>query len=377
MIRKWKNRRLPRGIMVEKGKVWIRILPNGKQFLQCFGDADNPNNINLAISKLNEYRDEIRNDRFGIERETKRVKFRDAVALFEKKVGQTYRYQIPGLILFFGDFWFDELNHVKVAKFRPFRTSEKGGGISDSTVNRELTALSVIYYKLKSLVELKEIEPIKLPPISPCKHVERFDERLARRKRVLSEDEFQRFMTVAHPEVQRVCLAALNTALRRKDLFAITVNNVVNDSNLEGMQHKTENPYIVPNNQNMLQLFQDANGTASVLNSTGFRERFEKSRDLFLAQYPEEQRNRRFFQFRDLRRTALRKVYDKTKDILLCKELAGHTNVLTTQLYLGLTKADIQKAGSVLEESFSYRIQTAGVSVGEEKRQIGFTAENA
>lgn len=341
MNRVYKGRRLPKGILIDRDLVYIRIFPHGKLFQQCFGDANLPSNINLAINKLAEYRQAIVHDQFGVAQKAKRIKFEDALELFliRKPV---YKSNSQGLMLFLKGMWFDEITHIKMLGYREFR---KAQGISDSTVNRELTALSAMYYCLKELVELKEIEPIKIPEITPCKNVPKFDERLARRKRVLSEDEFKVFMEVATETVKQACLAALNTALRRKDLFALTETNLNKSvGRIEGMQHKTGQMYAVPANNVIMGLLNEKGCV-----TTNFRREFEASVGRFVEKGYEA------FQFRDLRRTALMKVWEQTKDILLCRDLAGHTDVKTTQLYLGIASSDLHKAGKILEEAFTWQ----------------------
>jgi hypothetical protein len=371
-MRKFKNRQLPKGILIDRGLVFIRIFRNGKPFQEGFGRADVPSNVNLAVAKLNEYREAIRNDKFGLERKAKRIQTSDAVELFlSKDAPLSYHYQLLGFKAFTEGLWYDVVNHLKMQGYRPFRLA---AGVSESTVNRELTAISAMYYKLKTMVELCEIEPLKLPPLSPCKHVKRYDERLARRSRTVAVDELTSFLNVATPRIQRAVVGALNTALRKKDLFNLGHANKAQSSGLyEGVQSKVGNPYTVPNNANVQALFNETEGEL-MLDKTNFKSEFRDSREKWLALFPPEEREKRYFLFKDLRRTALRKVYDETKDILLCRDLAGHVDVRTTQGYLGLTAEDIGLAGSVLQKAFSFDLapsETVGKTIGKQK-EIGF-----
>ncbi len=362
MIRKFHNRQLPKGILIDRGLVFIRIFPSGKKFQQGFGPASDPANINLAIQKLNEYRQDVQLDKFGLEVPAKRIKFADGIVplfLAQPQCPASYKTNVKALQAFLPDQWWDEVNYLRMQQYEEWRTKQIGKTgklISKSTAMRELTTMSAIYYKIKALVELKELEPVKMPSMSPCKFVEKYDERLSRRSRVLSQDdEFPKFMSVATPRVQKVVLAALNTALSKKDLFNLGEKNVAEfGKQLEGERTKVGKLYTVPNNSNMQGLF--GNGD-QLLDDTNFRKEFEESRERFLSLYPVEQRDKRYFWFKDLRRTALRKVWDETKDILLCRDLAAHADVKTTQLYLGLRDTDVQLAGKVLEKAFSYSIE--------------------
>jgi integrase len=376
-MRKYKNRTLPKGILVDRGLVYIRIFKDGKPFRESFGPASSPANINLAIAKLSEYRADIYNDKFDMAVQAKRIKTADAIDLFVANGGKAYKTVLSGFRAFTDGKWYDTVNHAQMLEYRSFRTKgDDKRRVSDSTVNRELTAISAMYYKLRKLVELKEIPAIKMPEISPCKHVPRFDERLSRRSRTLSAEEFQSFMAIATPKVQRAVLGALNTALRKKDLFALKQDNTAEGGLLRGEQNKVGKLYVVPENDNMQALFNSSAG--SVFDTVNFRKEFEGSREAWLATFPEAERKARHFLFMDLRRTALRKVYDETKDILLCRDLAGHSDVRTTQLYLGLTASDIKRAGNVLGKAFSYQLGESGgegnASGSDEATKIGFKA---
>ena len=48
--------------------------------------------------------------------------------------------------------------------------------------------------------------------------------------------------------------------------------------------------------------------------------------------------------FHSLRHTALTRLYEKTKDIRLVQEVAGHANISTTMIYTHISGADIREA---------------------------------
>ena len=65
MMRKFKNKTLPRGILIDRGYVYIRIFPNGQKVLKSIGPLSQNGVIDDAISKLNLYREQIRAGKFG------------------------------------------------------------------------------------------------------------------------------------------------------------------------------------------------------------------------------------------------------------------------------------------------------------------------
>ena len=48
--------------------------------------------------------------------------------------------------------------------------------------------------------------------------------------------------------------------------------------------------------------------------------------------------------YHSLRHTALTRLYEKTKDIRLVQEVAGHANISTTMIYTHISGADIREA---------------------------------
>ena len=48
--------------------------------------------------------------------------------------------------------------------------------------------------------------------------------------------------------------------------------------------------------------------------------------------------------FHSLRHTALTRLYEKTKDIRLVQEVAGHSDISTTMIYTHISRANIQDA---------------------------------
>ncbi len=384
------KRKLPKGVLVDRGYVFIRIFRNGKPFREGFGKAV-PSNINTAIAKLNEYRLSIHNEKFDFEDKAKRVHVKDAAQLIiDRGVPKSYVAAYNRLVQFTEDCFYDLLSPLRMSSYREWakanvsvkrRNVETGEietfPLSDSSINYDLTAFSSMYYRLKGLVEDHQLPALKLPAQPICRKVERFDERISRRKRHLDQDELVSFLSVATPRVQRLCVGALNTVLRKKDLLAlIPENRVAGNGQIETMQHKVSAYVATPDNSNTRALFESAFGER-VLDDTNFRREFERSRKVWLEGFPKEEWKAKWFMFMDLRRTALRKVYDETKDILLCQELAGHSSPETTRRYLGVSKFDISRAGQVLQKAFTFELPvseangTVVKTVGSEKK-IGF-----
>jgi len=376
MSRKYKSRALPRGILIDRNLVYVRIFPNGKIFQKCYGNVNQKDVVNTAIADLAKIREQIRLGKFQQEDKIQRILFCDAVDLFLSKHGNRWKSSLKPFKEFFSGLYSDEITYVKLQAFRPWFLANHSikrriHGVlttvapKETTANRYLTGLSSWYSHLKRWITIQEIRPLLLPPENPVTLVRGlkggwYNEHLNRRKRILSRDEFEVLMEVATPRFRRFCLAALNTALRKKDVLALDEKTIdVAANQIEGLQNKTGSRYVLPKNSNMQWLFDTS--TSSVIESMNFRREYERSRQRFMERTGAES-----FWLTDLRRTALRKVWEETKNLLLCRDLAGHGDAKTTQLYLGLTDSDIQLAGQILEKHFSRPIQTVGISIGNE-----------
>jgi len=353
MTRKFKNKNIPKGILIDRGYVWIRIFPNGREFNRCFGPVTKPSIVDDAIRKLNHYREQIRLGKFNLEEKVIRLTIEEAVDTFLKlhaskaKVPKNFRSLFQSMLRFFAGRYMDTFTYIDVDNFRKWRENQ----VKASTVNREHAVLTTLFYRLKEWRALKLIANVKLPEDNPGRFVKKVDERQFIRKRVLSPDEFRQFMSVAPLSVRRICLAALNSTLRLKDLKMLTKEHINAAAGLfQGIQEKPGVPYNVSINRVMRELIDSAPGR-KIFDFTNFRKYFESAREEAKKRY-----GLPHFEFKDLRRTAARAIWDETKDLLLCKEALGHTDAKTTQWYLGITNADIQRAGRVLESKFMYNV---------------------
>lgn len=369
MKRKFRNRTLPRGIMIEKKSnlVFIRKFIAGKPYIKCFGNADNAGTLDTAIAKLHEIKEQIRLGKFKEEDKTRRVGFIEVADHFLKSHGDTWKYHFVTLNEYFGGLYYDQITYLKVKGYREWRSKQMirrrlpDGSfieqqVKQSSINRELSGLSSMWSEIRRQVQSGDMAPIEMPHDNPVKEVRRlpgqwYDERLSRRNRTLEPDEVTRFIEGATSRVARAMVAALNTALSKKDLFDLGLEKLNAYGEFEGERTKVGAPYKVPTNDNLKNVFE----LGDTLDDTNFRKEFEESRQRFMDA------SGKYFQWRDLRRTALMAVYTATKDIVLCMELATHSDVNTTMRYLGITRSDLQKASQVLQNRFKFNLNTQTV----------------
>ncbi len=376
MIRRYKGIRLEPGVMVDRGLVYVRIFPNGKRFQQCFGKADVLDNIRNANEKAIDYVQARKKGELGLEQQTKRILFSDAVELFLSKHGKTWTHHLHPISKFLGPIFLDELTATKLEKYRAWRTghTRKVRGqlkpLQHSTVNRDLTGLSSMLSTLQFLMDEKEIAPIKLPERPPVKVLRKrqgwYDETQNRGKIALKRTEIRHFLSLCSPRLKRAVVGALVTGLRRKDQMALTKSHSIEYNNsITGLQSKVNSVYTLPSSNVMEGLIHTADGDV-VFDDTHLRGEFESTRDRFIQQ------GGRYFDWRALRRTAAWLLWEKKHDILKVKDFLGHKDVKTTQLYLGLTSENLRDVGDIMDAEFSDVVEDRKPGDNGSDEAIGF-----
>lgn len=341
------GRVVPRGIILDRGRVVVRVMHKCRWITRTIGKADQPEIINDAITVLNELRQKIRRDKLDIEPALKRITMYQALDLYwkhhgEKLVSKTLPSQIKRLKTFFRDKYIDQITYLDVENFR--RSMEKEG-YSVSTVNRTHVIITSLFNLLKKWGDYNVIEKIKLPKENPGSQVKKPDERHLARKRVLTKEEFRKLMESSPYELQRVFLGAVHTLLRMSDLQAVTKDNI-NESTgmLEGIQSKTKKQYSIVITEPVKQLINTAPGH-HLFDFTSFEHRFIKAR---------EKSGIPHFEFRDLRRTGARWMLEKGIDISIVSSYLGHSGLQMTQRYVPSTPDHKRKGAEALSKAFEW-----------------------
>lgn len=354
--RKIGKRLVPQGIIEKDGTVCIRIYHVGREIFRRIGPIDAPGIIDEAITKLNDFRRQIRSGRFGIEEEATRATIEQAIETFwtyhaqHARGSYTFRYILEHVKQFFAGRYLDSITPIDIQKYRAHRLQSVGL----STFNRERTVLVSLFNKLRELREEKEIKNIRLPEGNPASKVKRENEKIYARRRVLAPEEFERFMQTASLNVRRNCLGAVHTLLRLKDLKALSRANENRATNqLDGVQAKTGKAYAIPINGVVRQLLDTATGER-VFDFTNFRKEFEAAKI----------RSGVSFQFRDLRRTGARAMLRKGADIATVSSYLGHASIAMTQTYVPPSRDDKQVAAELLGSSYKPPLTTDQANIG-------------
>lgn len=253
------------------------------------------------------------------------------------------KYKILGR--FFGDLKYARLNEEEVKSYRRIRASE---GMSQSTINREHSIITASYNRIKRWKKLKKVGKYEtdswiIPEENPGSLVKKVDERQYARKRVLSKTEFSKFLEHCPQNIHDICMMAMLTTFRLKDLRLLSIKSINNDTNrIEIVQSKTQKPQTAWIGRKVQEILDRAKGE-TILDFTNFQDEFESAK----------RRSGVKFQFRDIRRSAARNLLTSGEDIMVVAKVLGHQNVTTTQIYTPASDADLDRAGEKLERKFS------------------------
>ena len=362
-MKRFRSRKLPRGIQVIEGYVYIRIQPNGREYKQCFGLADNPANIDMAVSRLNAIREEIKAQRFGVEQKAVKYPLDEAVEYFMehhakgKPSSYVFQQHFDHILPFMAKrniFFVDAITRTDWEDYRKAKEKEvsarTGKLFSPSTINKHQCTLTTFYNKLRQWKRDKKLPNIVLPDVNPTEGIKDADERHLRRKRIVKPLELQVFLSLCSPRLQRIVLGAVNSTLRLKTLRQLTTANVAwEGEELHGQQSKSYKTYAISNNEVMQWLVATATG-GKLFDFTGFEHEWKKVMKRFIAM------GYKPFQVRDLRQTGGRTMVKGGIDAATAQEVLGHSDIRTTQLYIGAEKEDLVAAGKVISAQYGLHL---------------------
>lgn len=277
-----------------------------------------------------------------------RLKWDDAFPIFHelegKFKGKNYHYQYKPLLAEFSGRWIDLTTPFDIETYRENR---KLDGLKPSAINREQSVITRLFNAFYEWKKLKQVgaynfENLALPESNPGEEVKRADERPFVRTTALTPMEFATFCDYAHPRVRRICVLAVLTMLRRKDIQFLSKSNFnAVLKQLQGQQSKTKLPYNIPVSQTVSLILGDSRYDY-VVDFTNFRRYFDRARK-------ESGVN---FWFMDLRRTGATNLLLEGTDLVTIQKLLGHADIKMTQRYLQPNPLHMREAVNKLDENF-------------------------
>jgi integrase len=367
MKQKWRNRTLQPGVVVDRqrGYVYVRFKRNGVTRKELIGRTTDVEAIDQANFRAQQLRATRRIGVPGFEGKRERILVEDAADLFlrlhgEQRTSRKGIKQFARYVTLIKAAWagryVDTITPDDLRRYR--RDRLETARVSESTVNREHTAIVTLFNRLTEWRRSGQIaKGILLPEINPGHGVRKVNEDRFVRERLLSDAEYQRLWECADDQLRRIILAEMNLPLRLEDLKRLSRRNV-NDklAQLRGVQAKTGREYALPINAAIRGLIDTAVGD-QILNFTGFVRRWRTA---------VKRAGLVGLQFRDLRRTAATTLHDGGVPLKTISVMLGHSAVTTTIRYLGLKEENLKSAGDLLASRYqSLSVTPAAKSVPE------------
>ncbi len=231
-------------------------------------------------------------------------------------------YLNASLIPYFGKY---KIRKITQHHIEQFIRERQENGVKKSSINRELSCLSMMFKKAISWGYLSE---------NPLEHIKRFKEKDNMRERVLSEKEESRLLENCADHLKPIIITALNTGMRLGEILQlrwsqvdfntrrIKVENTKSEKNrVIGInedlynvlkQRNTQNPYVFPN---------PSTGKALTTVKTSFKTACKRAGIENLR-------------FNDLRHTFGTRLIQNGVDIETVRDLMGHHSIVVTQRYL-------------------------------------------
>ncbi len=168
---------LPRGVLCDRGYLFLRIAPEGKWMRRGFGPHTSANEKAVRLA-LEDIRLKQKLGTFNIPVKTKRIKFKDARPIYLQRHFLDYRdpktneprsaasvnsarSALKVLGNYFDDYYLDSITLKLLKLWREHRLTYEG--VEGSTINRQMAVLSSLIENYKKWVEGDEEDPIKLP----------------------------------------------------------------------------------------------------------------------------------------------------------------------------------------------------------------------
>lgn len=329
--------KLPPGVRIKKGYVEARIQHNGRAVHKHFG-LECERNIKAAKIWVQSTKLKISLNQYDPEGLERRLSVAEACDVYDRlhgpslkggANGRNHRNLRRALKQIKPHLGLKMMDAVTPLDIRDFRARFKTPG----TRNRYHTVITSMFARFEEWNETNEIRKVKLPAKNPGSKWPKEDERPYIRKRVLSPEEWDRFVSYASPRCRQNCEWLLSTSLRVGD---------AKQGVSQGVQGKTGGSFSIPFD------------APAHLDWRNFMNDFRKAK---------KAANIKDFTPRDLRRTGPTWMMRDGAHPRVLQAILGHADIRTTQRYLHVDESDTKDAREKLISRFKLGGKVGGNAV--------------
>ncbi|MFC1551531.1 tyrosine-type recombinase/integrase [Candidatus Latescibacterota bacterium] len=353
--------------VVKRNKIWYvyyNITVDGRRVKR--GEAIGPRK-DVAVAVEKKYRDMIRNGLDPREMDStldesenvnmpqtdsfeRMVTFREFFPMFMELHGNhqsesmrsSYKLSFNHLAPGFGNLQLAGISKIKV---QTYMTRRKRTGVSNATVNREVTFLKSLLQRAVDwgYIDMNPLRGFKLLKEAPI------------RERYLTKEEGERLIQASPDYLRDIILFALATGFRKSEIFGLTWDNVILNKRFTYGE---------------ISVIGKGNKRRNIrMNKTVFSllcRKIQKKKSKYVFPSPKtggkiDNVNRAFqtalkeadienFRFHDLRHTAASWMVQGGADIYAVQKILGHSNISTTQRYAHQSPEYLENQIKVLDE---------------------------
>jgi integrase len=370
-------------VVIDRGRgyVYVRFKRQGLVRKELIGRTTDVDVIEKANVRARHLRSSRRSTDSMFEPRWQRLLVEDAADLFmrfhgapreaRKNAGQFARY-VRLIKHAWSGRYVDTLIGDDMRNYRLWRKTT--GGVAESTINREQTAIITMFNKLAEWRRSGRIpKNLVLPEQNPGKGVKKVNEDRFIRNRLMTDGEYHSLWSVADERLRRILLAVMNLPLRLADLKGLRKTQIDHRfAQFRGVQAKTGKEFALPINAQLWELVRSAAGDL-ILDFTGFAKRWKSALRL-AGLHPKGERP--LIQFRDLRRTAATTLHESGVSLRTISAMLGHQSMTTTIRYLGLKDENLKMAGDVLAARYSAPVENGRGRVESVPKSVPTPVEN-
>lgn len=352
--------------MSHKGKIWnypfgsvyLRLTKTGKERWYIYYRVDGER-IRKAVKNAQSRADALKvlqiqvadafRGKYGFKREEKRIKFMKFADLYlenskpNKKSWSEERYRIEAhLKPFFGELELKSISSLLIEKYRLKRLKT---GVKNSTTNRELALLKVIFSRAIDWSFAVE---------NPVRKVKFFSEKDNLKERVLTLEEETKILEVSAEHLKPILIFALNTGMRRGEILNLKWDQInLSKRFIQVENTKSGSNRVIPINdvlmEELLRLKKLNENSMFVFLNKSVRTAFENACSRAGIDN---------LRFHDLRHTFATRLVEHGVDLITIKELLGHHSVKVTERYTHSNSDQKKKAVDILSQICPHGVHT-------------------
>jgi len=318
---------------------YLEVWDEGRRIKQAVGPSKTE-----AKERLAELKADIQRGIYRDRRERK-VTFKEfskkymKISKANKRSWKRDEISLKSLEEFFGNRWLFRIDAGQVEKYKAKRKNE----VSPASVNRELSCLSAMF---------REAKKAKIVDENPVREVKKFQERKLD-MHILSEEEGRRLIDAANKRLRPIMVIALNTGMRRGEIFNLRWKDIDFDGNCISIKEsKSNTPREVPMNFEVIEALREIKRTNKEF--IFYNARTKKPITTVWKAFKSacDKAKIKDLRFHDLRHTAATHMIMSGIDIVTVAEILGHSDIKMTMRYAHPTPENKRKATDALGTIF-------------------------